>query len=88
MNVEKIQSLIKAICMFDRNNDVARLQGGAIAAAASDKQFCVSIPTSSSNVLQTNNVVQIETIYHGIIPLEINSNQLVLYLLSRFYRKQ
>lgn len=42
MNVEKIQSLIKAICMFDRNNDVARLQGGAIAAAASDKQFCVS----------------------------------------------
>lgn len=45
MNVEKIQSLIKAICMFDRNNDVARLQGGAIAAAASDKQFCVSTKT-------------------------------------------
>lgn len=42
MNVEKIRCSIKAICMFDRNNDVARLKGGAVAADASDKRFCVS----------------------------------------------
>lgn len=51
-------------------------------------EIAIHLPTSSSNVLQTNNVVQIETIYHDIIPLEINSIQLVLHLLSRFYRKQ